>query len=148
MPLAAEAQGVRCTTHFDPWRDHLSRIVSLPERTARATLLFGVIFWVIRELRHRQDVPLVALLSVAVFAGVLQELLRLRRVPAKSITVRRQAIAIGVIGAICWFLGMWVDQRSSDSTAWVLGSTIGVAIAIAALELWASMRATRKAGQR
>ena len=124
----------------------MRRIVSLPERTARAILLFGVIFWVARELRHRADVPLFALLSVAVFAGVLQELLRLRRVPAVSITMRRQAIAIGVIGGICWILGMWVDKRSSDSTAWVLGSTIGVAIAIGALELWASRRAVGKAG--
>jgi hypothetical protein len=122
----------------------MSSQVEFLNRTAQRILLFAVILTVLRMLRSADSKPLVDVLAVAIPAGVGLSIAQLHRSGAVDPRTRRLAALLGLVGILCWAVGIWLERNAADQGAWIVVSGIVVIATLGVME-WIRSRAAPRA---
>ncbi|HEY4320040.1 MAG TPA: hypothetical protein VGM77_02590 [Gemmatimonadales bacterium] len=105
------------------------RAISFARHSAMSTLVFGAALAWIRLAGDRRA-PIVALVAVALVAGVMLEMYRWKRGRYRDQVDREQVQMIATITTLIWVIGFVIDLRSPDRGALVVGGSIAAAAVI------------------
>ncbi|MGH7523503.1 MAG: hypothetical protein ACREK8_04280 [Gemmatimonadales bacterium] len=108
----------------------MPRSTEFAARSAVSALCFGAGLALIRVASKRPKVPVVALVAVAIVAGVLLEFFRWQRGRYAGRISVDQVRMVAAVAVLIWGGGLWIDFLSADRGSVVIGGTIAVAAVI------------------
>lgn len=105
------------------------RSAGFATHSAVSTLIFGAGLALIRLVGDRQA-PIIALVAVALVAGVMREMYRWKRGRYHDLIPGEQVQVVAIVAAVVWVVGLLIDLRSPDRGAMVVGGSIAAATVI------------------